>query len=188
MEQLAPGVWKIRSFSNVYLIEGEENIVIDTSARANAGKVEKALGEKLDTVTKVIFTHLHHDHMANFHLFKNAEFYASRPEIEAHKKDPYGAILDDQIAREFGIEMKPVETLHLHNFGMKLLHTPGHTSGSICILDEKRKILFSGDTLFPGGEIGRTIYPTSVPEKMEASLKLIDEHRHAFDILAAGHR
>lgn len=186
MDRIADGVWKIRSFSNVYLIEGEESIVIDTSARANKDKVERALGEKLDSVTKVIFTHFHHDHIANFGLFKNAEFFASKAEIEAHKKDPLGAILDEKTAEEFGIELRQVEKLELEDFGMKLLLTPGHTVGSICILDEKRRILFSGDTLFPGGEIGRTIYPTSVPERMEDSIKLI--RKHHFEILAAGHR
>lgn len=186
MDRIADGVWKIKGFSNVYLIEGEESIVIDTSARANNDKVERALGEKLDSVTKVIFTHFHHDHIANFNLFKNADFFASKAEIESYKKDPFGAILDEEIAKEFGIEIRPVERLELEDFGMKLLLTPGHTAGSICILDEKRKILFSGDTLFPRGEIGRTIYPTSVPEKMEDSIKLIKKHN--FEILAAGHR
>ncbi len=186
MEMIAGNVWKVKSFSNVYLIGDEENIIIDTSARANIGKVEKELGERLSSVTKVIFTHFHHDHIANFNLFKNAEFYASKSEIEAHKKDPFGAILDEQIVKEFGIDVNPVEKLKLSDFGMKLLLTPGHTIGSICILDEKRKILFSGDTLFPGGEIGRTIYPTSAPEKMEESLKLIKNQN--FEILAAGHR
>ncbi len=184
MEEIAEKVWKIKSFSNVYLIEGEENIVIDTSARVHIGKVEKALGDKINTVSKVIFTHFHHDHIANFSLFRNAEFYASHAEIEAHKKDPYGAILDEQITKEFGVEVKPIDKVKIE--GMKVLHTPGHTIGSICLLDEKRKILFSGDTLFPGGETGRTIYPTSVPEKMQESLELIKKHK--FEILAAGHR
>ncbi len=108
MEQIAPQVWKIKSFSNVYLIEGEENIVIDTSARVNIGKVEKALGNKLDSVTKVIFTHFHHDHIGNFNLFKNAEFYASQAEIDSHHKNPFDAILDEQIVKEFGVTVKPV--------------------------------------------------------------------------------
>lgn len=40
-------------------------------------------------------------------------------------------------------------------FEMKVLHTPGHTKGSICLLDEEDKVLFSGDTMFCGSH-GRT--------------------------------
>ncbi len=39
--------------------------------------------------------------------------------------------------------------------GFEVIHTPGHTEGSICLLDRKEKILFSGDTIFNRG-IGRT--------------------------------
>ena len=42
--------------------------------------------------------------------------------------------------------------------GLKIIHTPGHTPGSICLLDEKKGILFSGDTIFSDG-IGRTDMP-----------------------------
>lgn len=53
-------------------------------------------------------------------------------------------------------------------FGFKVLHTPGHTKGSICLLDEKEKILFSGDTMFCGS-YGRTDLGGSL-EDMKASL------------------
>lgn len=42
--------------------------------------------------------------------------------------------------------------------GWEILHTPGHTPGSICLLNRKSKTLFSGDTLFRGG-VGRTDLP-----------------------------
>lgn len=54
--------------------------------------------------------------------------------------------------------------------GLKLIKVPGHTRGSLSLLDESRKLLFSGDTLFKNG-IGRTDFPNSVPEKMNESLK-----------------
>jgi glyoxylase-like metal-dependent hydrolase (beta-lactamase superfamily II) len=51
---------------------------------------------------------------------------------------------------------------------LKVLHTPGHTPGSICLVGEK--IVFTGDTLFAGG-IGRTDFPGGSMTDMRASLK-----------------
>lgn len=61
-------------------------------------------------------------------------------------------------------------------FGQKVLtvlHTPGHTPGSICLYDDQ--IMFTGDTLFRDGIIGRTDLSYSSPKKMYQSLKKIRE-------------
>lgn len=52
----------------------------------------------------------------------------------------------------------------------RVIHTPGHTAGSICLYDEARGVLVSGDTLFRDG-VGRTDGPDSDPAALEASLK-----------------
>ena len=51
---------------------------------------------------------------------------------------------------------------------LKVQHTPGHTKGSICLVEDK--VIFTGDTLF-AGSIGRTDFPESSPRDMESSLK-----------------
>lgn len=53
---------------------------------------------------------------------------------------------------------------------LKVLHTPGHTQGSICLYSESQSLLFSGDTLF-FGEIGRTDLPESDPQALIESIK-----------------
>ena len=40
-----------------------------------------------------------------------------------------------------------------------MIHTPGHTPGSICLYEAQSKSLFSGDTVFPYGSVGRTDLP-----------------------------
>jgi glyoxylase-like metal-dependent hydrolase (beta-lactamase superfamily II) len=50
-----------------------------------------------------------------------------------------------------------------------VLHTPGHTEGSVCLLDREAGLLFSGDTLFAGAW-GRTDLPGGSEEAMDASL------------------
>lgn len=59
------------------------------------------------------------------------------------------------------------EAIQLH-----VLHTPGHTPGSVGYYLKEQNILFSGDTLFKGAE-GRTDFPRSDPEKMRSSLKFL---------------
>jgi glyoxylase-like metal-dependent hydrolase (beta-lactamase superfamily II) len=51
-----------------------------------------------------------------------------------------------------------------------VIHTPGHSPGSVCLYLREQKILFSGDTLFQG-TIGNLHLPTSQPEKMWESLR-----------------
>ncbi|MFA6505289.1 MAG: MBL fold metallo-hydrolase [Treponemataceae bacterium] len=53
-----------------------------------------------------------------------------------------------------------------------VMHTPGHTPGSICLYDEKKSFLFSGDTLFAGG-IGRTDLEGGDGEAMAHSLERV---------------
>jgi len=66
------------------------------------------------------------------------------------------------------------DVIHLNGTGIRftVLHTPGHSPGSICLLGED--VLFSGDTLFAGG-IGRVDLPGGNPRAMMASLTRLVE-------------
>jgi hydroxyacylglutathione hydrolase len=56
----------------------------------------------------------------------------------------------------------------------RVIHSPGHSAGSICLYDEAASILLSGDTLFRGG-VGRTDGPDSDSAALEASLRRLSE-------------
>lgn len=184
IEKVAENIWKFVGDSNVYFLNLEEPVMIDTSSRAFRPMLKSLLSKVVDfsKVKKVIFTHLHYDHTGNADLFENAEFYASKREIEDFKKNPEGAVLDEETAERLNMELKPLpDSIN----GLKVINTPGHTKGSVCLWYEKERILFSGDTLFPGKNIGRTDLPTSVPDEMQKSLlKLLD---YNFKILCPGH-
>ncbi len=69
--------------------------------------------------------------------------------------------------------------------GWEIIHTPGHTPGSVCLYNKSQKIMFSGDTLFCGG-MGRTDLPGGNQRQLETSLKKLA----AFDpetIVCPGH-
>jgi glyoxylase-like metal-dependent hydrolase (beta-lactamase superfamily II) len=53
------------------------------------------------------------------------------------------------------------------------METPGHSLGSLCLYEEKEKVLFSGDTVFPDGNIGRTdMYGGDTPELVRSIERL----------------
>jgi len=184
IKKIADGVWKCSAGSNVYFLDFDEKIVIDTGKRSESHILKQFLGKVIDfdEVQKVVFTHFHHDHIGNFDLFKNAGLFASRDEIDSFRKDPSGTVLRDDIAEKFmAAELKPIENLP----GLEAISTPGHTRGSICLWYPKERILFSGDTLFHNRHVGRTDLATSVPEKMQESLNLLTKYN--FRILCPGH-
>ncbi|MCX8194491.1 MAG: MBL fold metallo-hydrolase [Candidatus Micrarchaeota archaeon] len=79
--------------------------------------------------------------------------------------------------------------LHLKTLGfgshqLEFLHTPGHTPGSICILDRKTGCLFSGDTKFADGEVGRTDLGGNEDE-LKKSLGMIEKMEYR--LLCPGH-
>lgn len=175
-QNIKGSIWKIKGWANCYLIKGDKNILIDCGSQYDSTLVKKEVEiiVGLNNVHEIIFTHLHYDHIFNFKLFKNAEFYASAEEIEDLRKDPYGTILMQSITEEFS-------KLAINTFKdtdrLLMINTPGHTRGSVCFISNEDKVVFTGDTYFGENVFGRTDLPTSVPEKMERSLKKLEDYK-----------
>lgn len=180
-------VWKFKGVGSVYLIKGDKWILIDAGDDKDRGFLEEEISKvvPLDKVGVVLLTHLHHDHLSCIDLFVNAEIYASGEEIAGYMKDAekfyfYVSKGVDKILRE---KMRPFPTekavgglglgVGSKLFGLEVLKVPGHTLGSVAFLDRRRKLMFSGDTIFGGDIIGRTDLPNSVPEKMDGSVKML---------------
>ena len=66
-------------------------------------------------------------------------------------------------------ELRKSEQLRIGDLVFDVLHTPGHTEGSVCLYEESRGLLLAGDVLF-GGSYGRTDLPGGNDEQMVASL------------------
>ena len=182
MKEIAPKVWKLNVDSNIYFLDLKEKIIIDTGPKQYKEIVKEELSKltQLEKINKVIFTHLHYDHCGNYNLFPKAKFYTSEEEIKMLKENKMYTIGDPILAVKFKPELHPLKDF----MGIKIIKTPGHTRGSICLYYEKEKILFSGDTLFFNG-FGRIDFPFSDPGKMEESLEKIK--KIGYKILAPGH-
>jgi len=181
-------LYEIRGEASVYVFK-DKKIVIGTGFPFEREEIKKKFQEIMDPeeIKTVVFTHLHMDHCGNFGLFKNARLYASRKEIEDFDKDPLGTVLDKQTAKDLKtVKLFPIEEAGedsgLGDF--TIIETPGHTRGSISLL-YKNKILFSGDTLFRHGYVGRTDLPTSVPEKLAESVSKLKKLK--IEIFCPGH-
>lgn len=186
LNKILPNLWKFTGSdkSNSYYLDVGEKIIIDAGNRSDRQTYIQFFGKAVnfDSVHKVIFTHLHYDHIGNFDLFKNAKFFASAEEIADLERNSEKTILDKSMAEKFKVKLYPLPP---EIAGLEVIKTPGHTKGSICLWYKEGKVLFTGDTLFGKKMLGRTDLATSAPQQMNASvLKLVD-YNHK--ILAPGH-
>jgi glyoxylase-like metal-dependent hydrolase (beta-lactamase superfamily II) len=126
--------------NNVFVLrcrETGESVLIDA-----ANEHEKLLELCIAlNVKRVLETHGHFDHIQAVPAMREAglEVAISSADAPMLKKVGYDVFLDDA-------EIIEVGRLRLH-----AIHNPGHTPGSISFLIEGAPVLFSGDTLFPGG-------------------------------------
>ena len=74
--------------------------------------------------------------------------------------------------------------MKIGDFGFQVIHTPGHSPGSICLYWPDRKVLFTGDVVFYQG-VGRTDLPGGNGEDLKASIKRISQLE--VDYLLTGH-
>lgn len=153
--------------TNCYIVQCEktkEAMVIDPG-----GEVDKIV-EMLNTIQAklkyILLTHCHADHIAGVSELKDR--YGGK--VLIHRYDEQGLKEPDVNLGEYvGIGIITIEAdarvddndlLHVGEIEFKVIHTPGHTKGGICLYSAEKKLLFSGDTMFRGSW-GRTDLPTS---------------------------
>lgn len=153
--------------NNVFVLrcrDTGESVLIDA---ANEHEKLLDLCRRLD-VRKVLETHGHWDHIQAVPQVRDAGYEVGITGPDSAELDAYDFVLEDESVIQVG-------RLRLHT-----IFTPGHTPGSMCFLVEGSPVLFSGDTLFPGGP-GNTSYPGG---DFEQIIRSIDER--LFSPLDAG--
>lgn len=166
--------------SNCWLAYDEksnEAAIVDACAfdeKINTEKEIKSLGCE---VKYVFLTHGHFDHILG--AYGVQQTYGAK--VVVHSADvPMLTDSGINLARVNGAEdvFNPVtpdiivedgDSLYLGNTEIKVMHTPGHTKGSVCYIVEDEKTVFSGDTLFCR-TVGRTDFPGGSTEELKNSL------------------
>ena len=187
--------------SNVYLlIEGNELTVIDTGTAGNAKKIVdyiQKIGWQPTRVSTIIITHCHMDHAGSVKELKDltgakVAVHEEDADIVSGKKPqprPKNVLL--RAVSSF-IKIAPVQPDIILKDNDKIgqltvIHTPGHTLGSIALLDEEKKVLFAGDTLrFDGEKLsGSSEHFTLDMKRAKESIGKISAL--SFDIMLCGH-
>ena len=159
-----------------------EGVVIDPGD--DAGEILKVVEKNKIKVKHVILTHGHYDHIGAV----NEIIKKTGADLIAHKEDVIfiehpelnGSSLfgDGTVKAKADKYVAEGDIIKAGKLEFKVIHTPGHTPGGICLLSGKH--LFSGDTLFYGS-IGRTDFPNANHADMMKSLaklmKLEDDIR-----------
>ena len=156
--------------TNTYLVlNGKRAFVVDPGDGAE--DILLRAKEEDATIEEVLLTHAHFDHIGGvaalqrvgalvvmhrddvplISSFKNLAFYAGRT-VEKFLPD---------------VTVAGGETLDVAGIAVKVLHTPGHTSGGVCYIAED--VIFSGDTLFELS-YGRTDFPTGSFKELKNSV------------------
>ncbi len=124
-------------------------------------------------VVAILLTHGHIDHIDGIRYF-DVPVFIHEQELSFLEDDCRSLYRLMNLKLPFSkeqIDIRPIkdeQILHLADFSIRVIHTPGHTIGSVCFL--WNRFLFSGDTLFKNS-IGRTDFPTGDAFKMKNSLK-----------------
>lgn len=156
-------VWRIADgeVDNIYLIEGRDSaLLIDTGI----GAADLAMFVK--SITRlpliVVNTHSHPDHTGSSYQFAKVyahpddfemiKFFSAKERRKAMLKNMRLPIADAVKApaydSSYRVALAPVREGYIFNLGdrkIEVIHVPGHTPGSICLLDHKDKSLYTGD-------------------------------------------
>jgi len=142
--------------TNCYLIDaGGQNLLIDPAQSCDA-LTSFIAGRRIDFVVN---THGHFDHIGG-----DWDLQKDGAQLLIHKAD---LPLVDRLYPEHPPFDRYLEDGDILPCGLRIMHTPGHSPGSICLIGEG--IIFVGDLLFTGS-IGRTDFPGGSMEEMNKSL------------------
>ncbi len=157
---------KVDRFAFAYLVFGEKIHLIDSGvagAESTIWEYIKQQGREPDEISTLIFTHSHPDHIGSAKSIKNrtnCNIFAHPAEqdwIEDTEKQfndrpvpGFNTLVEGAVTIDRFVEDEDIIELE-KDLVCEIIHTPGHSKGSISLLFEKEKCLFTGDLLiFPG--------------------------------------
>lgn len=155
-------------YTNTFLLVTEQKHGILIDAAAEPDTYQKALAEQGATLTHILLTHGHYDHVGAVAALRRE----TGCKVYLDPADALGDALYPLKASDVDEAWPASGSLTIDELTFTIYHTPGHTRGSVVLA--LGKLLFCGDTLF-AGSCGRTDMPGGSGIQMQQSLSLLAE-------------
>jgi hydroxyacylglutathione hydrolase len=183
--ELAPRIYQLRGEkpgSHVYVIKGDtKNVLIDTGVAGKFPLLKRRLSElglRVRDINLVILTHEHYDHIGATAFFHRTAVVAAH-RLAANKLELQDEFVTfrkykDQPSRPFWVDvwLEDGSMIDLGNYELQVVHTPGHTSGCICLYEPRAGLLFTGDTVFAGGTLSEIAVGGNVSDYVNSVRRL----------------
>ena len=166
---------------NCYLLSAgtDANAVLIVDPGDNAQRILTAVGER--TISAIVLTHYHYDHVGALAGLRNIweaqgiPIYLHPLDQDRFLREQSKRSKESEFASALEVVLRPIDDgacLELGGLVLKVMHTPGHSAGSICLYHQGSNILISGDTLFRG-TTGRTDLGGGSPHQMHETLQVL---------------
>ena len=193
VEMVMPGFYWVEDYNDdtIYVVEGTERaLVVDTGLADNdfIGMVKSLTNLPFDLAV----THCHGDHM--FHLPKFDRYYMSPKDVcvleSRYTKNPN---ITEEMQKAYGKpELMPINDGDIIDLGggyeIEVFDLGGHTPGSVCFLDKKRKLMMTGDALGVWMQLDTSTTVGYYKEQLEAFLKKMSAPEYQDITMLGGHR
>ncbi len=157
-------------YTNTFLIITKNNKAAIIDPAANIQEYETLMNAKNAKLTHILLTHGHYDHVTSAKELSekySAPIYLGEGDCSENRLFPLSA--------KDGIPYTDGEIIEIdEDFKLKVIATPGHSRGGVCLVCEEDSIMFSGDTLF-ANDIGRCDLEGSSFAVMLQSLKKLNK-------------
>lgn len=154
--KLELNIQKSDHITNCYILYDDDKNACVIDPGDEFKKIKKEIDNLNLNIKYVILTHGHADHygaLDELVEYTNSKVYIHENDVEMLFIDEYSYATQmnlnvSKINRDKILKLNDKDKINFGEIKLEVIHTPGHTAGSICLYEKDLKVLFTGDTLF----------------------------------------